>query len=169
MSLSQLFLPEFDAEMKSTRTMLERLERLPADRLDFAPHVKSMLLRKLVPHLANLPRIGEIVLTAPALDFGLKRPAPLPFGSVAELLAGFDAVAAAARQALTQVADAAWSETWKLSFHTQLLFEGSRLSAYRRLFLNHLVHHRAQLGVYLRLNDVPVPPSYGPTADETGF
>ena len=74
------------------------------------------------------------------------------------------------RAALPQISDAAWSQNWKLSFSGRTLFDGPRFVAYRQMFLNHIVHHRAQLGVYLRLNDAPLPATYGPSADETlGF
>ena len=78
----------------------------------------------------------------------------------------FDEGAAKVRRALEQVSDGAWSEPWKLSFQSKTIFEGSRFLAYRQMFLNHIVHHRAQLGVYLRLNSEPVPATYGPSADD---
>jgi len=167
MPISELLLPEFDEEMKKTRTTLERV---PVDKPDFAPHPKSMPLGKLAPHLAQLAGFGVTVLTAPGLDFaqGSYRPATLE--SAAQLVKLFDEGMAKVRSALAGLPDEAWKQNWKLSFGGKTIFEGTRFLAYRQMFLNHMVHHRAQLGVYLRLNGQPVPSIYGPSADETlGF
>jgi uncharacterized damage-inducible protein DinB len=167
MPISELLLLELDEEMKKTRTTLERV---PADKKDFAPHAKSMPLGKLAPHVAQLAGFGLTVLTTPELDFSKGGYKPLPFESTAQLLQAFDEGAAKVRAALQATPDAAWKENWKLSFQGKSIFEGPRFLAYRQMFLNHLVHHRAQLGVYLRLNDKPVPATYGPSADDTmGF
>jgi len=163
MPISDLLLPEFDAEMKTTRTMLERV---PFDKTGFAPHPKSMPLDKLAPHVAELAGFGLTILTTPELDFsaGPSRPRP-PFEKEG-LLKFFDEGAAKVRDALRKTGDAAWTEPWKLSFQGKTIFAGQRFLAYRQMFLNHLVHHRAQLGVYLRLNDTPLPATYGPSADD---
>ena len=167
MAITDLLLTEFDEEVKKTRTMLERV---PADRGDFAPHPKSMTLARLAPHVAELAGFGLSVLTQPGVDFSQGSYKPTPFESPAQLLRVFDEGAAKVRGALSGVADGAWSEAWKLSFQGRTLFEGTRFMAYRQMFLNHIVHHRAQLGVYLRLNDTPLPGTYGPSADDTmGF
>ena len=93
-----------------------------------------------------------------------------PLFESAALLKAFDENAAKARAALKNTSDDAWTQTWKLSFQGKAIFSGLRFLAYRQMFLNHLVHHRAQLGVYLRLNDKPLPATYGPSADDTmGF
>lgn len=167
MSISELLLPELDAEVKKTRTTLERV---PADKKDFAPHAKSMPMGKLAPHVAQLTSFGVTILTTPELDFSKGSVKPLPFESTAQLLQAFDEGAAKVRAALQSTPDEAWKQNWKLSFQGKTIFEGDRFLAYRQMFLNHLVHHRAQLGVYLRLNDKPVPATYGPSADDTmGF
>ena len=167
MSVSELLLPEFDEEMKKTRATLERV---PADKAEFAPHPKSMPLGKLAPHVAELAGFGLSVLTAPFLDFSAGSYKPLPFESTAQLMRVLDEGAAKVRQALASLPDEAWKEDWKLLFQGKPLFNGSRFLAYRQMFLNHIVHHRAQLGVYLRLTDQRVPAIYGPSADETlGF
>jgi uncharacterized damage-inducible protein DinB len=168
MSISDLLLLEFDAEAKTTRTMLERV---PEDNKDFTPHPKSMPLNKLAPHVAELAGFGVKVLTTPELDFsknsGSRRVA---FESAKQLVQVFDEGAAKVRAALKDMPDAAWTESWKLSFQGKPIFSGSRFLAYRQMFINHLVHHRAQLGVYLRLNNRPLPATYGPSADDTmGF
>jgi uncharacterized damage-inducible protein DinB len=167
MTISELFLSEFDEEMKKTR---ETLERVPEDKKDFTPHPKSMPLKRLAPHVAELPDFGLSILTTPELDFGKSAYKPLPFESVAQLVRVLQEGAAKMRVVLQKLPDEAWTQSWKLSFQDKPVFEGSRFLAYRQMFLNHLVHHRAQLGVYLRLNDKPVPATYGPSADDTmGF
>ncbi len=163
MPISDLLLVEFDAEMKKTRTALERV---PVDKKDFAPHAKSMPMGKLAPHVAQLAGFGVMVLTTPELDFSKTSITPLPFESSAQLVKAFDDGAAKARAALQSTPDSAWKEDWKLSFQGKPIFEGQRFLAYRQMFLNHLVHHRAQLGVYLRLTEQPVPATYGPSADD---
>jgi uncharacterized damage-inducible protein DinB len=111
-----------------------------------------------------------IVLTTPELDFSTASIARVPFESTDQLVKGFDEGAAQARTALKNTADSAWTQPWKLSFGGKVIFSGPRFLAYRQMFLNHIVHHRAQLGVYLRLNEKPVPATYGPSADDTmGF
>ena len=164
MRISELLLTEFDQEAKKTRTALERV---PPGKGDFAPHPKSMPLGKLAPHVAQLAGFGLTVLTTPGLDFSVRSFTPLPFESSAQLVAAFDEGAVNVRRALAALPDDAWTEPWKLSFEGKTLFEGSRFLAYRQLFMNHMVHHRAQLGVHLRLNDQPVPATYGPSADDT--
>jgi uncharacterized damage-inducible protein DinB len=163
MPISELLLPEFDAEIKTTRVTLERV---PADKKDFAPHPKSMPLGKLAPHIAQLAGFGLIILTTPELDFSKGSTPSVPFESPAQLVKVLDEGAAKVRAALAATPDSAWKENWKLSFQGKTIFEGQRFLAYREMFLNHLVHHRAQLGVYLRLNDKPVPATYGPSADD---
>jgi uncharacterized damage-inducible protein DinB len=100
------------------------------------------------------------------LDFSTTKIAPVPFESSAQLVQAFDEGAAKARAALQSTPDSAWNENWKLSFSGKTIFEGQRFLAYRQMFLNHLVHHRAQLGVYLRMTEQPVPATYGPSADD---
>jgi len=165
--INELLLAEFDDEVKKTRAMLERVPIKP----DFKPHPKSAALGKLAPHVAELPGFGHTVLTTPELDFGAGPPRTRPpFESPEQLVKAFDEGAAKVRAALKNLPDSAWTEPWKLSFHGKPIFSGSRFLAYRQMFLNHLVHHRAQLGVYLRLNDKPLPATYGPSADDTmGF
>jgi uncharacterized damage-inducible protein DinB len=163
MPLSELLLPEFDAEMKTTRTLLERV---PEDKKEFAPHPKSMRLDQLAPHVAELAGFGVTVLTTPELDFAKSTRTRVPFESAAQLVKVFDEGAAKVRAALKNTPDEAWTQNWKLSFQGKPIFDGSRFLAYRQMFLNHLVHHRAQLGVYLRLNDKPLPSTYGPSADD---
>ncbi len=163
MSMTEFLLTEFDSEMKKTRTALQRV---PMDKGSFTPHPKSTPLDKLAPHVAQLAGFGLTVLTTPELDFSKTSITPLPFESSAQLLSAFDEGAAKARAALENTTDESWKQTWKLSWSGKLIFEGTRFIAYREMFMNHLVHHRAQLGVWLRLNDEPVPATYGPSADD---
>jgi uncharacterized damage-inducible protein DinB len=167
MPISDLLLLEFDAETKMTRTMLERV---PEDNKDFTPHPRSMPLNKLAPHVAELAGFGVTVLTTPEFDFSTGTRKRLAFESADQLVRVFDEGAAQVCAALKNLPDEAWTQNWKLSFQGKPIFNGSRFLAYRQMFLNHLVHHRAQLGVYLRLNDRPLPATYGPSADDTmGF
>ena len=164
MLINELLLTEFDEEVKKTRIMLERV---PIDKKDFAPHPKSSPLGKLAPHLAELPQFGVKILTTPELDFSKgPRTARPQLESIEQLVKTFDDGAANARVALAKISDDAWTDPWKLSFGDKTIFSGSRFLAYREMFINHLVHHRAQLGVYLRLTETPVPATYGPSADD---
>jgi uncharacterized damage-inducible protein DinB len=162
MLIRDLLVTEFDEEMKKTRRMLERVP----PKADYAPHSKSMKLGQLAPHVAQLAGFGLTVLTESSLDFSQRKYTPLPLESAQQLVRVFDEGAAKVRSALEKVSDDEWKEPWRLSMGAHTIFEGTRFMAYRQMFLNHIVHHRAQLGVYLRLNDVPLPGTYGPSADE---
>jgi uncharacterized damage-inducible protein DinB len=163
MTISEALLAEFDQEVANTRKTLERVPQKP----DFRPHPKSMKLGQLAPHIAELAGFGLSVLEQPELSFSDGSYQPLPFESGAQLVKIFDEGSAKVRQVLMTLPDEAWQANWKLIYQGSPIFEGSRFLAYRQMFLNHLVHHRAQLGVYLRLNEVPVPATYGPSADES--
>lgn len=165
MTITEAHLQELEPEIAITRRMLERVPYKP----DYAPDEKSMRLGYLAALVAQLPEFGIQVLTTPALDFSAGTFRPLKFESAQQLVAAFDEYSAALRNALANTSDDAWEEGWKLLYQSdKVLFEGSRFLSYRQMFLNHLVHHRAQLGVYLRLNGIPVPSVYGPSADEKG-
>jgi uncharacterized damage-inducible protein DinB len=163
MPISDFLLQELDAEMANTR---KTLERVPCDKGTFAPHTKSMKMQNLAPHVAQLPEFGVTVLTTPELDFATTKFTPLPLESPEQLVGALDEGAKKLRAALKSTPDSAWDETWTLSWAGKPIFTGNRFMAYRQMFLNHIVHHRAQLGVYLRLNDLPVPATYGPSADD---
>src|ERR1700688_595474 len=119
MPISDLLLPELDEELKKTRPPLERV---PADKPDFAPHAKSMKLGKLAPHVAQLAGFGLTILTTPELDFSKSSIKPLPFESIPQLLKAFDEESAKVRAALQATKDAAWQEPWKLSFQGKTIF-----------------------------------------------
>ena len=166
MPLRDLLLPEWDAECATTRRVLERL---PEERFDWKPHAKSTSLRVLAGHVADLAGFGVQTLTVEALD--LAPPGAPPFQEMeprhrAELLARFDAARDAAHAALADIGDDALRQPWSLLLGGKVFRTWTRYSALRGFVMNHSVHHRAQLGVYLRLMDVPVPSMYGPTADE---
>lgn len=166
MPINELLLAEFEEEARKTRATLERVPVKP----DFAPHSKSMPLGKLAPHVAQLGGFGLSVLTTPQLDFATGSYKPLPFESAEQLVRAFDEGCASVRAALKDTPDNAWQQNWKLLINGKPIFDSTRFLAYRQMFLNHLVHHRAQLGVYLRLTGQLVPATYGPSADETlGF
>lgn len=164
MPLNDLLLPEFDAEMKSTRATLERL---PDEMDGYKPHERSMPLLKLANHTAALPGFLSMMLTLPGVDLAKSSDKKLADPTnQAERLQRFDEQVVVAREQLAHTADRAMHENWRLSIGDKVLIDGSRYHAVRTLFFNHLIHHRAQLGVYLRLNDLPVPAIYGPSADE---
>jgi len=160
-STKELFLTEFDQEMATTRKILERV---PFEKFDWVPHAKSTPLGRLANHVATMPRFAPHVIDEE--KFVMTRTAPLDVKSTADIVAAFDDLAAKARASLAATTDENLAGEWEFLFGEQLLFKGSRAAAYRSFFMDHLIHHRAQLGVYLRLNDVAIPGSYGPSADE---
>jgi uncharacterized damage-inducible protein DinB len=165
MTTAELLLQDFDSEIAGTRRVLERV---PEDNPDYKCHDKSMPLGRLAMHVATLPVFGKTILTTPSLnmaDPGQPRP-DMTFRTRDITVATFDAAAAGARAALAASSDADLATNWKFSFGDYVISDGPRSLAYRQLFFNHLLHHRAQLSVYLRLNDIPVPGLYGPSADE---
>ena len=165
MTHAELLLEDFDQEMAGTRTTLERI---PEANPHYKPHDKSMPMGKLAMHVAHLPQFAMYILTEPGMnlaDTNLPHP-DLTFTTREHLLASFDGVVKQARTALLAASDADLAQPWKFSFGEHLISNDSRSKTYRSMFFNHLIHHRAQLGVYLRLNEVPVPGLYGPSADE---
>ena len=165
MAIKDGLLPEFDHEMGTTRRLLERV---PESEFGWKPHDKSFALGHLAAHIANLPTWIGMTLDATefdAADFG-DEARPRPPASRAELLARFDANAKQARAKLDDQIDPAFLVPWTLKSAGQELFTMPKLSVLRIFVMNHLIHHRGQLSVYLRLRNVPLPSIYGPTADE---
>lgn len=156
------FLPEFDAEMANTRRVLASV---PGDRFDFKPHEKSYSLRDLSTHLANLPSWTGITLSTRELDLGLEFERFVP-STTGDLVAHFDRHVAEGRAALEAASAADLEAPWTLRAGEHEIFTMPRAGVLRSFVLNHMIHHRAQLTVYLRLLDVPVPGMYGPSADE---
>jgi uncharacterized damage-inducible protein DinB len=162
MAIIDGFLPEFDRETGTTRRLLERV---PFDNPEWQPHAKSMSLLKLATHIANIPGLALSAATSTQLDVATRQPAP-PVTSAAELVARFDENVAAARAALVGKTDPELMVPWKMVNGGKEIFTLPRIGALRTLFMNHMIHHRGQLSVYLRLRDVPLPSIYGPSADE---
>ena len=164
MAINDTLLPEFDHEMATTRRLLDRV---PDAEFAWKPHDKSMSLGELSGHLANLPMWCSAVLDAAEYDLAtLPSPRGQAPASRAALLKDFDTRVGAARASLVQRTDAELLTPWTLRRGTHEIFTLPRISAIRSFVMNHSIHHRGQLSVYLRLKNVPVPPMYGPTADE---
>jgi uncharacterized damage-inducible protein DinB len=162
--LSARLLPELEHELAKTRRVLEAV---PDGHNDYKPHEKSMLLNRLAGHTAEFAGVAALILTLPGID--MQTPSDprriLRMETRDKLLADFDGLAAQAVAALKTTTDAAFDETWTLSRKGQPVFTGTRYTAYRNNALNHMIHHRGQLTVYLRLLNQPVPGSFGPSAD----
>jgi uncharacterized damage-inducible protein DinB len=165
MGFSQTLLPEFDEEMKNTRKLLECV---PDGKFDYQPHPKSMTLGRLASHVAELPSWGATTLATEILEMqpGFK---PEVTATRAELLEKFDKGVAEAREKILAATDSEWQKTWTFKFAGKTVLSMPRTAVMRSTVINHLVHHRAQLGVFLRLNDVQIPGMYGPSADEMKF
>lgn len=169
MAIAQSLLPEFDMEMANTR---KTLERVPDGKFDWKPHTKSGSMGWLAGHLANLPLWAAMTLQQDSLDIApaggqpFQLPAPKNRKEVLEI---FDQHVAAARQGITAATDEQLMKPWSLLKTGQTIMTMPKIAVLRSFVMNHIIHHRAQMGVYLRLNDVPVPSIYGPSADEGSF
>ena len=169
MGLSEALLPEFDQEMATTR---KTLERVPEEKFDWKPHEKSTTLGSLATHLANLPSWVGHTIDKEELDTAPPGQPPLriePARTRDEVLAAFDRNVAAARAALAGASDERLLGPWTLLQGGNKVLTLPRATVLRSFVMSHSIHHRAQLGVYLRLNDIPVPSVYGPSADESPF
>ena len=167
MTIAASLLPEFDHEMATTRKVLAAV---PAADPEWRPHPKSTALGELASHLATITLWGKMTLERTELDLGIPDNAKLartPYTTTAELLERFDAYVRDTRAALAAASDADMGVTWTLKNGGKTIFSMPRAAVLRSFVLNHLVHHRAQLAVYLRLNNIPVPAMYGPSADES--
>jgi uncharacterized damage-inducible protein DinB len=162
MPISQVLLPEFDHEMANTRKLLERI---PDDKFDYKPHEKSMTLGRLAGHVAEVPSYATATIRMDKLELtGSEK--PFQPTSKKEVLESFDKYVAEARQAISSVSDEDLGKIWSLRFGGKDVFSMPRVAVLRSMVMNHLIHHRAQLQVYLRLNNVEIPGMYGPSADE---
>ena len=169
MSIAQTLLPEYDHEIAGCR---KELERVPDGRFDYKPHAKSSTLGQLANHMATIPGWLTTTMRDTELEFNdpkVKAAMPAPAATRDRLLAQFDHAAAQGREALAAVPDGEFMVTWTGKSDGKVVLTLPRIAVYRGFIMNHLIHHRAQLGVYLRLLDVPVPAIYGPSADETGM
>ena len=166
MSLSQAFLAEFQIEAANTR---KYLEACPSDKFDWQPHEKSMSLGKLASHIADNP-IWAASMVADELNFAdMGDYKPLEASSTEELLAGFDERVQTFQETVAGISDEQFQEPWTMRQGEQVLAQMPRVAAFRTWLFSHMIHHRGQLSVYLRQLDVPVPRTYGPTADHEGF
>lgn len=167
MKMSDALLPEFDQEMATTRRVLERV---PDDRLAWKPHEKSMSLGRLASHVAELPIWVDTILKQEAFDMADPRDGgaytPNDLGSNREILELFDSLVRRARATIEAAEDRIYPQPWTLKSGDHVIFTMPRAAVLRMMVYSHIIHHRGQLSVYLRLNDVPVPSIYGPSADE---
>lgn len=163
--ISQSLLPEFDMEMASTRKVLERV---PASERAYRPHAKSFTLGRLAGHVAEMPVWAAMTLAQDHLEMSPDEPtyAAHVLESTPETVAFFDENVRQARALLAAATDETMMRPWTLTNKGETVFSMPKVAVFRSFVMNHMIHHRAQLGVYLRLNDVAVPGLYGPSADE---
>jgi uncharacterized damage-inducible protein DinB len=165
MTIAEILLQDYDVEISNTR---RTLERVPEDKPDWAPHEKSMKMGKLAMHCATLPQFGYYILEDDGMDMAnsKRERSDFTFTTTQACIRQLDESSARCRAALAAASDEHLSALWKFSFGEQLIAHNPRSMAFRTMCFDHLLHHTAQLGVYLRLNDIPVPALYGPSADE---
>ena len=165
MTIAEILLQDYDTEIANTR---RTLERVPKDKPDWAPHEKSMKMGRLAMHCATLPMMGLYIIEDPGMDMmAPTRPrTSLDFESAERCIAILDEGAAKTRAAIAAASDEHLEALWPFSFGEHVISNVSRVLTFRMMCFNHLIHHTTQLGVYLRLNDIPVPALYGPSADE---
>lgn len=166
MTIAESFLPLFDAEMATTRRVLERT---PEDKLTWKPHEKSMSLGRLAGHIAELPGLGLRIVQQEKLVAGAGPNPPLEVSSRLQALQVLEDNAGKTRAAILGASDADLLKNWSLEAQGRTFLTMPRIAALRGFMLHHLIHHRGQFSVYLRLNNVPVPMIYGPSADERPF
>ena len=166
MRIAEGYLLEFDPETANTRRMLELVSE---EVLDYQPHPKSMTLARLAGHIAETGGWGSSTAKLDSLDINpVSGPPFKPYVATktADLLDFFDKGVAAAREAVLELSDEAMVKPWTLLSGGKELFTMPRIAVLRTMILSHMIHHRAQLGVYLRINDIPIPGMYGPSADD---
>jgi len=161
--LAGAFLAELDNEAKVTRTVLERV---PAEKFDWQPHEKSMTMGRLAVHVAEMFGWTKETCKSDVLDFATMDFTPFEPKSNEELLAFFDDHIAKAKIILAETSDETFMTDWTMRNGEQVYLTMPKVAVMRSFVMNHIVHHRGQLSVYLRLNDIPVPSIYGPSADE---
>jgi uncharacterized damage-inducible protein DinB len=166
MKISESLLPEFDQEMANTRKVLERV---PHDKSDWKPHPKSFSFGGLSAHVANMADWATLTLQQDSFDYAPPGAPPYEtpkFASTEQLVAAFDKSVAQGRAALAAADDGKMLAPWSLMAGGKTVMTMPRVAVVRSFVMNHIIHHRAQLTVYMRLNDIPVPGLYGPSADE---
>lgn len=165
MAIAQTLLPEFDQEMANTRKLLELV---PDGKFDYSPHEKSMKLGRLASHVAELPSWAKHTLETELLQLDGNQQ-PFSASNRQELLEAFDNNVKESRAAIAKASDDDMGKTWTLKFGEDTILSMPRTAVLRSVVMNHIIHHRAQLGVYLRLNNIEFPGMYGPSADEMQF
>jgi len=163
MPICESLIQELDVEAAVTRRLLERV---PDDKLSWKPHDKSMPMGRLATHIAELPSWGKVTIEQDVLDIGGFTPTSLD--STQEIVDAFDKNVADFEAILARTSDDEFGKTWRMTYKGQEVFSSPKIGVVRSTVMNHMVHHRGQLTVYLRLSDVPLPMTYGPSADETG-
>jgi uncharacterized damage-inducible protein DinB len=163
MTMIDLLMSEVDNETRTTR---RHLERLPDEKLDWRPHEKSFSARELASHIVECVRWAESIFSRDELDMDPIAYKSYQASSVGDLLKTFDEDVARCKQALASASEAMMMQPWRLKLRGKLKLERPKAAAFRDFTLSHVIHHRGQLSVYLRLLNVPVPGSYGPTADD---
>ena len=165
MTLAERLMPELEQQLNNTRKVLNEV---PDGHNDFAPHEKSMPLTRLAGHTAELAGFACLHLTVPSIDMGTPEDPRkiLRMQRKADLVTEFDAMATRLIETLKATTDATFDESFTLRKQGNLVLQTTRYNAYRTIFLDHMIHHRAQLGVYLRLLGEKVPATFGPTADD---
>ena len=162
-NLAAALIGELQHEAATTRKILERI---PAEKFDYKPHEKSMTMGRLAVHVAEMTGWAIEIANKTELDFATMDYKPFEPQTTEELVGFLDKLVAEATEALKTVSDEAMMENWSLRNGETIYFTMPRIQTLRSMVFNHIVHHRGQLSVYLRLNDIPVPEIYGPSADE---
>lgn len=162
-NIAAALIAELENEGATTRKILERV---PAEKFDWKPHEKSMTFSRLATHVAEMHGWTKPTVESPELDFAKMDYKPFEPTTTAELVEHFEKNYNEAIEVLKGASDEIWNEPWSLRNGEQIYFTMPKIAVMRSMVLNHIVHHRAQLSVYLRLNDIPVPSMYGPSADE---
>lgn len=165
MNLIPIFLKEMEQEAQTTRKMLQRV---PTDKFQWRPHPKSMMMQQLATHIAELPTWVTMVLNTSELDFAKNEYKPAVINNTEELLEYFEKNLKEGKQSLEKATEEALLPDWTLRNGDQIYSVDKKYEVIRMAYCQ-IVHHRAQLGVFLRLLDIPIPGSYGPSADEMNF
>ncbi|MBS1816240.1 MAG: DinB family protein [Acidobacteria bacterium] len=163
MKIADLLLADYDHEIENTR---RTLALIPADKGDFKPHEKSMPMGRLAEHTARMGEFGNMVMNTEDMDLATAKWPEFHFNGPEQLLKHLQESSSQLKQTLNAMSDEDLEKVWTMRFGNKIIIQAPKYLVFRTMFLNHLVHHRAQLGVYLRLLNLPVPGLYGPSADE---
>ena len=163
MSLKQALIDEIEREAVSTGKMLERI---PEDKFDWSPHARSMAMKALAVHIVGIAAYTDVIATTDYLDIGERRPPQPEINTTQDIVDAFESATQKSLDALHTLSEEALGEEWIMRFGERIILRASKATAMRTMAMNHMYHHRAQLGGYLRLLDIPVPGMYGPSKDE---